>query len=216
MLYRKIAIALCLLTCLGAFGLPVCAAPDVATLTSAYWGFRLSVPVGWDVMPDAQQGVTQPVEQAKLVALLQRHHKELKPKDVRRPHCMVEGLPTGLPGRATPEQFAMITKSLGAGKTLTNERIVAASEDTSEDVGALAKAIASATPGTVHADPQTRRFWLIADGTGEEGHQVRSLSAGVLLNNGAMAALNCYADRAQFRQDAIEFGAIFASLYDTN
>jgi hypothetical protein len=97
----------------------------------------------------------------------------------------------------------MITKSLGAGKTLTNERIVAASEDTSEDVAA---AIASATPGTGHADPQTRRFLRIADGTGEEGHQVRSLSAGVLLENGSMAALNCYADRAQFGQDAIEFG----------
>jgi hypothetical protein len=182
------------------------------------YGLSLVLPAGWVSVP--VKLVNAPVGQMVSENLAQQTQAiaAFQPGPDRsaidRPFCTMQAVQSGWRGGPTPKQFDLVMQAMSAGTQVLIDKTAAMALYSPTEIKELSTLLAGATPGPLHADPKTRRFWRVVDGTDSADQPVRSLSTGMFLTNGYMITLNCYADRAQFRRVVGDFAAIDRSTSD--
>jgi len=182
------------------------------------YGLSLVLPAGWVSVPvklvNTQMGqlVSAPLaQQIRAIAAFQRGTDR---SAINRPFCTVQAIQSGWHGGPTAKQFDIVIQAMSAGTQVFTEKIEGMALYSPAEIKEFRTLLAGTTPGPLHADPTSRRFWRVIDGTDSADQPVRSLTTGMFLTNGYMVTLNCYADRARFKHVVGDFAAIDRSTND--
>lgn len=179
-------------------------------------GLALTLPVNWTSIPLKQFNALfgQAAENSMFQQLVAAFQRGINRNTINRPFCMVHATESGWRAGPTPQQFDIVVQAMSAGSQVVTEqlrKLALYSPTEIEDYKAL---LATTSPGPLHVDQSSRRFWRLVDGTDEYGQPVRSLSSTMFLTNGNMITLNCYENRARFKSLVADFATIDRSMSD--